>query len=158
GAAGRAALPAAVAALGQAAARLNGDEKAQLETVQDEYRRREDNVTRYVAAYRQYCWPVATLTDLKLAPFHLLATEGHVYTDKDRVWHMEELAKVCRPDSELLLATPYKVVDVTDLANQTEGVAWWTQLTERGGEGIVVKPRDFLLRGQRGLAQPAVKC
>jgi len=56
------------------------------------------------------------------------------------------------------LATSSKVVDVTDPASQAEGVAWWTELTERGGEGMVVKPLEFLLRGSRGLAQPAVKC
>ena len=27
-----------------------------------------------------------------------------------------------------------------------------------GGEGMVVKPFDFLVRGRRGLVQPAVKC
>jgi len=26
------------------------------------------------------------------APFHLLASEGAVYTDKDHVWHMDTLA------------------------------------------------------------------
>lgn len=31
-------------------------------------------------------------------------------------------------------------------------------MTGRGGEGMVVKPLDFILRGRRGLAQPAVKC
>ena len=31
---------------------------------------------KYVDAYRRYCWPVQSLDDLKLAPFHLLATEG----------------------------------------------------------------------------------
>ena len=71
---------------------------------------------------------------------------------------METLAKVCRADPELLLATPYKVVDVTDPASEAEGVEWWAELTGRGGEGMVVKPLDFILRGQRGLAQPAVKC
>ena len=44
-------------------------------------------------------------TDLKLAPFHLLASEGHVHTDKDHLWHMDTLAEVCRADPELLLAT-----------------------------------------------------
>jgi PNKP adenylyltransferase domain, ligase domain/PNKP adenylyltransferase domain, C-terminal region len=39
-----------------------------------------------------------------------------------------------------------------------DGIAWWTELTGRGGEGMVVKPLDFILRGRRGLAQPAVKC
>src|SRR5579884_2762317 len=71
---------------------------------------------------------------------------------------MDTLAAVCREDSELLVATSYKLVDVTDSASQAEGVGWWTELTARGGEGMVVKPVDFILRGSRGLAQPAIKC
>src|SRR5262249_16486847 len=89
GAAGRASGPCAMAALEQAAVRLNGNEE--LESAKTEFRRREENVAKFVAAYRQYCWPVSSLTDLKLAPFHLLATEGHVHVDKDHVWHMEAL-------------------------------------------------------------------
>ena len=158
GAAGRASLPCAVAGLELAAARLNGDEKAQLEKLRDEYRRREENLAKFVAAYRQYCWSVSTLTDLKLAPFHLLATEGKVHQDKDHRWHMDELAKICRCDAELQFATPYQIVDVTDPASEANGIDWWTKLTERGGEGMVVKPLDFIHRGKRGLAQPAVKC
>jgi protein phosphatase len=30
-------------------------------------------------------------------------------------------------------------------------------LTKRGGEGMVVKPYDFIARNLRGFAQPAVK-
>ena len=30
----------------------------------------------YVAAYRHYCWPVSSVDDLKLAPFHLLCDRG----------------------------------------------------------------------------------
>jgi protein phosphatase len=157
GAAGQASLPRAVAALEQAAARLS-DNKCQIKDLEDQYRRREENVAKFVAAYRQYCWSVKSLTDLKLAPFHLLATEGGVHVDKDHVWHMEELAKICRCDEELLLTTPYKIVDVTDSASEAEGMEWWTKLTERGGEGMVVKPLSFVVRGSRGLAQPAVKC
>jgi hypothetical protein len=114
-------------------------------------------VDRYVDAYGRYCWPVNSITDLKLAPFHLLATEGRVHTGKDHIWHMETLARICRADEELLFATQYKVVDVTDEASQTEGIKWWEALTERGGEGMVVKPLDFIVSGQRGLVQPAVK-
>ena len=76
-------------------------------------------VGKFVAAYRQYCWTVSSLTDLKLAPFHLLATEGRVHVDRDHVWHIEELGKICRRDPELLLTTPFKVVDVTDHASGT---------------------------------------
>jgi protein phosphatase len=38
------------------------------------------------------------------------------------------------------------------------GIEWWEELTGRGGEGMVVKPIDFVTRGSRGLVQPAVKC
>jgi protein phosphatase len=158
GAAGRASLPRALGALEQAAARLTDSNKTQLEAVQESYRRRNDNITKFVAAYRQYCWSVSSLTDFRLAPFHLLATEGCVHVDKEHVWHMEELAKVCRCDPELLVVTHFRVVDLMDSASQAEGIEWWTRLTERGGEGMVVKPVSFLWRGKRGLAQPAVKC
>ncbi|HEY7423060.1 MAG TPA: polynucleotide kinase-phosphatase [Gemmataceae bacterium] len=158
GAAGQASLPRAVTALERAAERLTGGDTGKVEEVADKYRRRVENVGQFVAAYRRYCWPVASLTDLKLAPFHLLATEGRVHTDKDHVWHMETLAKVCREDLQVLLPTPYRVVDVTDPASQATGIEWWRKLTEEGGEGMVVKPFDFILRGKQGLAQPAVKC
>jgi protein phosphatase len=158
GAAGRAALPRVIASLAQAAGRLGGEDKIKVEQVMGECQRQQEHVSKFVAAYRQYCWSVASLTDLKLAPFHLLASEGRVHTDKSHTWHMDTLAKACREDPELLLATSYKVVDVTDPERVKEGAGWWTDLTGRGGEGMVVKPLDFILRGKRGLAQPAVKC
>jgi hypothetical protein len=37
-------------------------------------------------------------------------------------------------------------------------VAWWQELTDAGGEGMVVKPLQFVSRNKRGLVQPAVKC
>jgi len=158
GAAGTAALPRVVAALERAAGRLEGDEREKILQAEASYRRRERDVGLFVDAYRRYCWTVESLTDLKLAPFHLLATEGRVHADKDHVWHMETLAEVCRADPEILLATPYRIVDVTDPASWAEGIAWWEELTGRGGEGMVVKPLSFVLKGGRGLAQPAVKC
>jgi protein phosphatase len=144
--------------LEQAAGRLEGDEREKLLQAATAYRGREQNIERFVAAYRQYCWPVESLSDLKLAPFHLLATEGHVHTDQDHRWHMETLADVCKADADLLRATPYQIVDVTDPASQAAAIAWWEELTERGGEGMVVKPLSFIHRSPRGLSQPAVKC
>jgi protein phosphatase len=122
------------------------------------FQRQEEHIGKFVAAYRHYCWSVSSLADLKLAPFHLLASEGRVHTDKNHVWHMDTLARICREAPDLLLATSYKLVDVTDPAKFDEGAGWWTELTGRGGEGMVVKPLEFILRGRRGLAQPAVKC
>jgi protein phosphatase len=119
---------------------------------------RTEMVSKYVEAYRRYCWPVNSLDDLKLAPFHILATEGKVHTTQNHVWHMETLARLCAADSALLLATPFKLVNVTDPESERAAVDWWTELTGKGGEGIVVKPMDFVTRGQRGLTQPVVKC
>ena len=68
---------------------------------------------------------------------------------------MKILAQLCLAEPELLLATAYKLVDVNDTAI---GVAWWEELTSRGGRGIVVKPLDFACKGDHGLVQPAVKC
>jgi protein phosphatase len=35
---------------------------------------------------------------------------------------------------------------------------WWLALTEQGGEGMVVKPLDFIPGAGHGRIQPAVKC
>jgi protein phosphatase len=116
-------------------------------------------VARYIEAYRRYCWPVQSLDDLKLAPFHLLASEGTVHVDRDHVWHMNILARICQADAGLLLATPFHVVDLADDAEMASGANWWEELTGRGGEGMVVKPYDFVARNAGGrLVQPALKC
>ena len=66
--------------------------------------------------------------------------------------------RFCKASDGLLLATSYRQVDVTDTASVEEATQWWEELTGRGGEGMVVKPLDFIVRGRRGLTQPAVKC
>ena len=37
-------------------------------------------------------------------------------------------------------------------------IRWWEDLTAEGGEGMVVKPLEWIHRASRGLVQPAVKC
>jgi hypothetical protein len=116
------------------------------------------DVAAYVEAYRRYCWPVGSIDDLKIAPFHMLATERATHFDKDHGWHMDVLGRLCAADDTILLATPYRVVDVTEPAETEEASRWWEEMTSRGGEGMVVKPFGFVARGQRGLVQPGVKC
>jgi protein phosphatase len=153
GAAARSALPEAVAVLEAASTR-----GLDVKDLRSRYREREELALKYERAYRQYSWPVASVRDLKLAPFHILATEGALHVEKDHVWHMETISEVCRAGDGVLHATPYRVVDVTDPASEAEASQWWEQLTERGGEGMVVKPLSFIARGKRGLVQPALKC
>ncbi len=151
GAAGRAALGEAGALLRQAAP------QAPEAALANRYRHRAEAVEHFVAAYRRYCWPVRSVEDLKLAPFHLLATEGAVHADKDHLWHLQQLGEVCKVGG-VLLATASLIVEVRDAQSVAQGVRWWEELTGRGGEGMVVKPLDFIARGPKGLLQPAVKC
>ena len=153
GAAARAGLLQAVSALKLAAYRL--PEAAPLV---EWYEQRMDMAGAYVDAYRRYCWPVKSLVDLRLAPFHLLAAEGAVLTDKDHQWHMQILEKMAEADPELMLATPHRVVNLHEPGALAGAVEWWQELTAAGGEGMVVKPLQFVARNKRGLIQPAVKC
>ncbi len=153
GAASRAALREAVSALERAAAR-----GVAVGALRDRTRDRAMLADKYVESYRRYCWPVASIDDLRVAPFHLLASENRVHVDRSNAWHMEMCGRLSAAGDPLLLATSHQVVDVTDAASDAEGVRWWEELTARGGEGMVIKPLEFVARGRRGLVQPAVKC
>jgi protein phosphatase len=150
GSAAEATLGDAVQLLDQAASR--GLEVGDLRLRTEE---RQSMVSKYVAAYRRYCWKVDSVDDLKLAPFHLLASEGKVHGDMTHEWHMATLARL---SGGVLVATPHRIVEVTNPESEAMAVEWWEEMTSRGGEGMVVKPYDYVVRGRRGLIQPAVKC
>jgi protein phosphatase len=157
GSASRAALAEAIPVIDAANRRYGAEGISSLAPLLERQRDRSQRVNRYVDAYRQYCWAVRSIEDIRLAPFHLLASEGKVHADKDHVWHMETLSKLAGVGVPLM-ATAYRVVDVTDPDSVKQGIAWWEEFTSRGGEGMVVKPLDFVVRGKRGLVQPAIKC
>ncbi len=119
---------------------------------------RQQHVERYVQSYRPYCWPVNSANDLKLAPFHFLASEGAVHTDKPHTWHMDLGRRVAEAGDAMFIATPTRTVKLSDETECASAFDWWTKLTTAGGEGMVVKPMAFVARGKRGVLQPAVKC
>jgi protein phosphatase len=152
GAAAAGALPEALRALRAAAAR-----GIDTRTLLDRYEARAEQVSLFVEAYRRYCWPVSSLADLRLAPFHVLATEGAIHADKGHVWHMTTLAEVAGAARQILVPTPYRVVELGDPGSEADAEQWWEDLTARGGEGMVVKPETFIAHGRRGIVQPALK-
>ncbi len=159
GSASRAAVAESAAVLRQAHARYAAAGCDDLAAALARENDRLIRVNQYVDAYRRYCWPVQSVADLKLAPFHLLASEGRVHVDKDHRWHMRTLARLADAlPGTPLIATAHQVIDVTDPCSTDAGVAWWEAMTARGGEGMVVKPLEFVVRGKRGLTQPAIKC
>jgi protein phosphatase len=152
GAAARTALPAAVSALEQAAAR--GLEVADL---LDRQRRRTADAEAFTGVYRRYCWPTDGLTGVALAPFQLLATAGTTYADRPHAWHLALADRLAESDPELVRGTRSLPVDVTDPTSEAEATAWWEEMTAAGGEGMVVKPAANLTRGRRGVVQPGLK-
>ena len=120
GSAARQALPSVVNALKQTQIRfgsLDANDESNSQTIESLISRFEttnSNTDKFIDAYRQYCWPVKSVEDYRLAPFHILATEGTVHTDKNHLWHMNEIAKFCGESSgtSMLMATDYKQVDL----------------------------------------------
>ncbi len=150
--AGQAALSAALSATQQGASR-----QLDLSALLTRLEHSERSISRYAEAYGRYCWDVTGLDDFRVAPFHLLATEGRVHTDHNHRWHMDELARLADVDP-LFVATRRREVNTLDADDCAQAEAWWEDLTNTGAEGMVVKPMDFIMRGSRGLAQPALKC
>jgi len=153
GAAAAAALNAEVATLEQAVER--GAEVAEL---LDRARSRRAMASAFIDSYRRYCWPIESVDDLKLAPFQILAGEATVHAHRDHRWHLEMLGRLAATDPTTFRATQSLIVDVGEPAQVEAGTAWWEQLTDAGGEGMVVKPCEVVHRGAKGLAQPGIKC
>ncbi|MEO0605052.1 MAG: polynucleotide kinase-phosphatase, partial [Myxococcota bacterium] len=137
-------------------ARLPEEQRAALEA---EVGPRLHAARRYVEAYRRYCWDVDRIEDYRLAPFHLLATEGAVHDERGHAWHLEQVeALVVASRSPVLQTTESRWVTLDDPAARQAATEWWLQLTEDGGEGMVVKPERFRVGTGGGLVQPALKC
>ncbi|MFV0127273.1 polynucleotide kinase-phosphatase [Streptomyces sp. HMX112] len=154
GAASGAVFPGAVAALEAAEGR--GIEVAGL---LDRQRERAADAAAFTRAYRRYCWSTEGLDGVRFAPFQVLAVRGRSLA---AVPHDEQLAWLDRlvehDPAGLLQATRRLIVDTGDEASVRSGVDWWLEMTGSGGEGMVVKPLDALVRDGRGrLVQPGVK-
>ena len=167
GRAGMNGLKFAVKALGQAATyestaktvdgAVSGQNVA-LNEILERYTAREEMMNLYTDAYRQYCWDVESIEDYRIAPFHVLAAEGEVFASKDHIWHMDTIKNYIAHSDLVLMETDHILVDLADEASIQNGIAWWESLTASGGEGMVVKPYNFIAKGERGILQPAVKC
>ena len=153
---------AAVHALSEAVTVLELTAKRGIEEAQplfEKFLRKQDSAHKFIRSYRNYCWDVKSIDDYKLAPFHILATEGCVHADKNHEWHMEHIKEICLADTNLFKLTPYKIVATESEADIRDAVDWWLSLTAKGGEGTVIKPYDFTAYSDKHeLIQPAVKC
>jgi len=128
-----------------------------LQVLLQDLERRGKAAANYVEAYGRYCWPVNGVEDLRLAPFQILATEGATHFSQTHRWHMEQAMLLAEAGAPIIAETPFKVVDLSDEGSQRGAVEWWAELTAAGGEGMVVKPLEFIAKSGRGI-QPGIKC
>jgi protein phosphatase len=124
----------------------------------EQFEQRKEGLDRYTDAYRRYCWTVSSIDDYRIAPFHILATEGKVWNDENHLCHLETIRQYLTGIDPLFTATSHIVVDLHDERSLAAATDWWLRLTGSGGEGMVVKPLDFIPRRGTELLQPAVKC
>ena len=129
---------------------------AELEMLRAKAAHRADAADRMGRTIDGYCWEATSIDDYRIAPFHLLAAEGRVFDGETHVWHMEHAARLAAADP-ILTATGWRRFSPESESDVTEIVDWWLQHTAAGGEGFVFKPLDFLMRGEKGLIQPAMK-
>jgi polynucleotide kinase-phosphatase len=159
GAAGRAALPAALSMLDRAAAR-----GLDVSALRDRTASRAADLDGYSAAYRAYVRPTDGLTGVTLAPFAVLAggtgSGSGSFGDRDHGWHLGIADRLVAADGSLFTSTRRVVVDLADAAAVDAATQWWLALTSAGGEGMVVKPYAGLaaVDGRGRLVQPGVKC
>jgi protein phosphatase len=149
-AAARTSAEALIAAL-EAARHIDGTEALRARAEQ-----RRENALAMERTIDGYCWNADTIDDLRIAPFHLLAAEGRVLTDRPHVWHMETVSRLCAADP-ILRETGWRLIDPVSAADRQGVVDWWIAHTGAGGEGMVFKPDAFVLKTEKGLVQPAMK-
>ncbi len=111
----------------------------------------------YSKAWAPYVWPVSGVGDLKVAPFHFLASEGRVWFDLDHLWHMGLADRLAVAADAVVTRTQWRPVALGDESAVRDAVGWWETITDSGSEGTVVKPREFVARGKKGLIQLALK-
>ena len=152
GAAARAAVPAAVAQLEQAAAR-----GLDVGDLLDRQRQRSADAGAFTEAYRRYCWPTEGLDGISVAPFQVLAADGATFAEREHAWHLDVADRLADAAPGLVRGTAHRFVDLADPASESAATDWWTELTAAGGEGMVVKPAANLTRGPKGVVQPGLK-
>ena len=135
-----------------------GEKSVGVEELISYYGTRKTDAGRFVRAYGEYCWKVSGVDDIRMAPFHILACEGSIFTERTHIWHMENIDRCITGNDSIFVETPHICVDTTDEESIAAGVNWWKDITGNGGEGMVVKPENYTALNGKKLLQPAVKC
>lgn len=162
GLAGESGLSASLGALEKFRARaaglpMEGEEGLALAALISGLEKKRGAIRDYNKVWSSYCGEVRGAGDIRLAPFHILATEGRVWSGAAHDLHLSLLEKYLR-DLPNFVPTRNKIVDLQNEKDISGGLGFWEDLLADGAEGMVVKPLDFICRRGGALLQPALKC
>lgn len=121
-----------------------------VEDVLTEINNRLKNIDKYKEQLENYCWD-ADISDIKIAPFHLLAHEGKTYFDKTHEWHLNHFNElIAMPNNDLFIKTPYIIINLENEDSKQKAIDFWLDITSKGYEGVMFKTETFLERNSDG--------
>jgi protein phosphatase len=100
---------------------------------------------------------VRGISDVRVAPFQVLAGASTTYATRGHAWHMALAERLAVAAPDLVRATRNLTVDLTEPDELAAAIGWWEELVAEGGEGMVVKPLEPVARGRRGLVPAGIK-
>lgn len=115
------------------------------------------SVREYTALYRQHWSPVTAVSDLRLLPLDVLATEGCVHLGRDALWHLEEGRRLAG-EFPGLFRIPRHEPFLTDAAGRAAAVEWMGALADRSREGFLLKPLGTAPDTVIGELHPSLRC
>lgn len=124
--------------------------------LRQEFARQLKNAEAFDITWRGYTWETPSLDGIRIAPFHVLASEGRVHKFETHATHMKWVSLMLGTDP-MLMGTEFHEVDLSDPASLDAAVERWLAATAARAEGMVVKPPLFATTGDKGLIQPALK-
>ena len=136
---------------------LPAEEMTKLSDLTKRTDQRLNAVQAYREAYQAYCGPSDELGQIQVAPFHLLAAQNQLFLDNTHDWHLAQALKLHQQDPDFFRQTDQITADPADPADRQLVIDWWTNLTSKGGEGMVVKPMEYIPNGNNSNVQPALK-
>ena len=89
--------------------------------IKDRFADRSARAALYGEAWAPYVWPVSGVDDLKVAPFHLLASEGRVWFDQDHVWHMTLADRLTAAGDGVVTRTQWRTCALGDAGRMRRG-------------------------------------
>lgn len=136
---------------------LSIEDASSLKNLQLHLEQKQKSLNNYNKVWQSYCGDVCSVKDIKLAPFHILATNKKVWCDTPHDRHLQLIQKYLHEFNNLII-TQNRIINLKEDKEINAGLDFWENLLANGAEGMVVKPLHYVSWSGKKLLQPAIKC